>query len=117
VSDWTVGQKAIVVRHRNGGPDFTEVEIMKIGRKWITVRRAYCSWAVDERFSMDGRSEHNAGYGPRLWATMADFEAERSRTLAWNRFGQIIRNLHRAPSHLTMEDIEGLTSKITEQPQ
>lgn len=114
---WTVGQKAIVVRNRNGGPNFTNVEIIKVGRKWITVRRVGCAWGIEERFSMNGRSEENGGWGARLWASMSDFEANRAKNQAWGHLRQVISNSHRAPEHLSLEDIERLTGQITEPAQ
>lgn len=111
---YTLGQQVIIVVQRNQGVDIYDAEILKVGRKWLTVKRQiYANHTVENQFDMDGRAVNFAGHAPQLWPDRATYEAHVERRRRWNEFHSLVRQQNYPPDHLTSDQIVGLIKMVT----
>ena len=100
---WTVGQQVIVVSNRGRDVRIEDGEIVKIGRKWLTVKTG--QWA-ETRFDLNtGRCWQDWGYPPRLYPSREAYEAETRKRREWDRLRMVLRDAHQPPEHLDAEQI------------
>lgn len=80
--------------------DNFELEITKVGRKWVHTGHHY---RVDiETLRIDGGQYSSPG---KCYLSKEDYEAEKALDLAWNDFRETISDIHRIPKYMTIAKI------------
>jgi len=86
---WAVGQKAIVVAGRTSGRGLIEVEITKVGRRWIHFGR-------DQRFDKDTGWVDAGVYSSesRAYRDLAHYQKQKARVLAVRTLQRVLDSHH-----------------------
>lgn len=110
---WTIGQKVVVVSHRGRETTVDDGEIVKVGRKWLTVK---CRGWSEDRFDLDGRHEHPHGGKPHLWPDRTAYDAEMVRRAAWRMFSDAVRENTHPPKHITNDQLAEMLAIVRPTP-
>lgn len=109
--EFKAGDKVVLVLRsfrNNVEPTLYDDEITKVGRDWYTLASKSGERRVNiKTLQIDGKGYSSPGYIVR---DVAEYEAERKLSKAWNEVHQYIRNLYSVPAFLTQEDIETLST-------
>lgn len=95
----TVGQKLWFVPKYRYSP--YEVEIKKIGRKWIHTE----SNSRNLRIDAETMTAHDADGNGMCYLSREDYEARQELSMAWRNFSDDIRKTYRVPNGVTVEKI------------
>lgn len=103
---YEVGHRLWWERTARWGSPSQEIEITKVGRKWLTV------WTVGERSHEFGRVDaetlrYDTNCTPpgQVWLSREECETRRAREQAWESFQMAVRDEYRIPNNATVESI------------
>jgi len=122
MGEFTIGQKLWYVPHDKRAKETgeREVTVLKVGRKWITTEEKH-QWGVSEqRFDRTTLNLDCGGYSSRGRAYLSQeaWHLQRDRDDAWAALKSAMRNSpHKAPDHLTTEQIVELRLLLTGEPR
>lgn len=111
-----VGQKLLYVPSTVNGrqPEPYDVEIITVGRKWITVSNPTASWdlfRVDkETLFRDSGQYVSVG---QCWLSKELWLEAKFRNEGWARFRALVNGEVFPPKKLSLHDIENLIAKVT----
>jgi len=113
---WEVGQRVHVYTNgyrQNELGSWSEATIEKIGRRWVTFRKAD-GWQ-DERFDKETGALDGGQYISRgtVYANKEARIVETATDKAWEDFRESFGRQYHRPSHLTLADIERLRAILT----